>query len=204
MLKEAGINADECYTTVWRESKYTLFHCPKKDRISMEAMKQATKAIEQRYQIVFNATVFGYDAICSSSPEESLESHPGFKKMVQLINTGSDDLKWWIQGGGIREYRKGLLWKYIDSTEPEKMTHKQLVSRVKAWTPIVNSHETLQEAYNVTTARLQSQEQELQQLSATLKAEREISARHIKELLEEKRLIRNQLIDAGLRPLDLK
>ena len=39
-----------------------------------------------------------------------------------------------------------------------------------------------------------------------LKAEREISAKlsdHIKELFEEKALIRNQLVDAGLRPLDM-
>jgi hypothetical protein len=191
-LKDVGINVDECYTAAWHESKYTLFHCPRKDRVSMEAMKQATKSM-------INASASGYDSL--SSTEESLENHPGFKKMVQLLNNDSKDLRWWIQDVTcIREYRKGLLWKYIDSTDPEKMTHKQLVSRVKAWAPIVHSHETLQEAYS---SRLQAKEQELQQLNAILTSERETSARHIKELLEEKELIRNQLIDAGLRPLDL-
>ena len=210
MLKEAGINADECYTTVWRESKYTLFHCPKTDRVSMDAMKQAAKAMEERHKIVFNAAVFGYDALSSNdtSTGESLENHPGYKKMVQLLNAGSDDLRWWIRGDGIsiRDYKKGLLWKSIDSTDPEKMTHKQLVSRVKAWAPIVSVHETLQEAYNSSNARLQAVEEVFRQLRLELKVEREISANlsgHIKVLFEEKAVIRNQLIDAGLRPLDM-
>lgn len=210
MLKGSGINTDECYTIAWRESKYTLFHCPKTDRVSMEAMKLATKVMKDRHQIVFNAAVFGYDALSSNdtSNGESLENHPGFKKMVQLLNAGSKDLQWWIQGDGssICEYRKGMLWKYIDSTDPEKMTHGQLVSRVKAWAPLAKMHDTLQEAYNSTSARLQALEEELQKLKMELKAEREISAKlsdHIKELFEEKALIRNQLVDAGLRPLDM-
>ena len=152
MLKESGINADECYTTVWRESKYTLFHSPKADRVSMDAMKQATKVMQENHQIVFNATVFGYDALSSNdtSTGESLENHPGFKRMVYLLNAESDDLKWWIDKDGvdIRDYRKGLLWKYIESTDPETMTHKQLVSRVKAWAPVMQLHKNLQTGYN--------------------------------------------------------
>jgi len=155
MLKEFGVISDECYTAVWRESKYTLFHCAKAERISIEALQQSTKAMEERYRIVFNAAVLGYDALSSNdtSNRESLENHPGFKKIVELLNSGSKDLKWWIHGEkNIHDFRKGLLWKYIDSTDPEKMTHKQLESRVKAWAPIVHQADvtawTLQNAYS--------------------------------------------------------
>lgn len=210
MLKEFGVKLDECYTAVWRESKYTLFHCAKCNRISMEALKLATTAMEQRYRIVFNASVLGYDALSSNdlSNGESLENHPGFRKMVELLNTGSEDLSWWIDGDEtcIREYRKGLLWKHIESTNPEEMTLKQLKSRVKEWAPIVRSHETLQAAYTATCAKLQATEEELRFVRMDLKVEREISAKFsgdITRLFEEKALIRNQLIDAGLRPLDM-
>ena len=209
MLKEFGVISDECYTAVWRESKYTLFHCAKAERISIEALQQSTKAMEERYRIVFNAAVLGYDALSSNntSNRESLENHPGFKKMVELLNSGSEDLKWWIHGDkNIHDFRKGLLWKFIDSTDPEKMTHKQLESRIKAWAPIVHTHETLQAAYDATRARLQASEEELQHLRMELKAEREISARlsgNIQELFQEKTLLRNQLADAGIRPLDM-
>jgi len=210
MLKESGVKLNECYTVTWRESKYTLLHCAKADRISMEAMKQVTSAMEERYGIVFNASVLGYDALCSNdlSNGESLENHPGFKRMVELLNTGSEELEWWIDDDKtcIREYRKGLLWRYIESTDPEKMTFKQLVSRVKAWAQIVRSNETLQEAYNAASAKLQANEEELRFLKMALQTERDISANlsgNITQLFEEKALLRNQLIDAGLRPLDM-
>ena len=150
MLKENGVNLDQCYTMVWRESKYTLFHCAKTDRVSSETLKRVTKTIEDRHGIIFNASVLGYDALCSNDKirGESLEDHPGFRRMTELLNTGSEDLNWWIEGEkAIHTYRKGLLWKYIDSTDPEKMTPKQLVSRVKSWTPIVQAHKTLKAAY---------------------------------------------------------
>ena len=206
MLNELGIKPDECYTVIWRESKYTLFHCSKKRRVSMESLKRATEAIEERYRIVFSAAVFGYDALCCNDAGEFLENHPGFRKMVEMLNADSEDFEWWIDGNEscVRTYRKGLLWKYIENTDPEKMTHKQLASRVKVWAPIVRSHETLQEAYSAVTARLQANEEELKQLRMELKVERELSANlsgNITQLLEEKQSLRYQLVDAGLRPL---
>ena len=207
MLDEFGIKSDECYTVLWRESKYTLFHCTKKHRVSMESLKQATKAMGERYRIVFNAAVFGYDAICSNDAftGESLENHPGFQKLVEALNAGSEDFSWWIDGDEscIHKHRKGLLWRYIENTDPDKMTHKQLASRVKAWAPIVRSHETLQAAYDATSSRLQANEEKMKQLRNELQVEREISAKkseNIKQLLEEKQSLRYQLVDAGLRP----
>ena len=71
--------------------------------------------------------------------------------MVELLNAGSEDFKWWIDGRHILTHRRGLLWKYLESTDPDNMTRKQLASRVKAWAPVMHHHKNLEAVYNNTT-----------------------------------------------------
>jgi hypothetical protein len=158
MLIDQGVRVDECYTAMWRESKYTLIHCAKADRITLQALKFAMESLQKLHGISLNATILSYDALSSndSYAGESLEVHPGFKRIVHLLNSQSTDLKWWIaEGNNVHEYRKGMLWKYIETTDPMKMTHGQLAARVISWKPIVEESEKMRQALEVMNPTLQ-------------------------------------------------
>ena len=77
--------------------------------------------------------IFGFESMACNSRQDhqSLDMHPGFKLMVKVLNTNVDDVEAWIREGNIQTCRKGLLWKYIESTDPSRMTRAQLVSRVR-------------------------------------------------------------------------
>ena len=209
MLSQHEIHLDECYTIQWRESKFTLIRCVKGNRISQEAIKAVMDTLEDEYSILLRATIVGYESLVSTNKQkmDSLEDHPGFKKIIELVNTHSDEVKYWINGErNIFEHRSGVLWKYIETTNPNQMTQKQLATRVIAWTPIVNGYETLKAAFDTQQISLQAHEKQNIDLKNALKTTNEIIARQdeeIKKLFEEKKMLRNQLIDAGMHPADM-
>ena len=63
----------------------------------------------------------------------------------------------WIEHGDLLTYRKGLLWKYIESTDPKEKTRKQLMDQVIKWTPLIQERETLIEANRVLQATLNAE-----------------------------------------------
>jgi hypothetical protein len=206
MLIDQNVKVDECYTAVWRESKYTLIHCTKVDRITMQALKLAMDSLQKLHGISLNATILSYEALSSNDSHtgESLEIHPGFKKIVHLLNTQSEDLKWWIAGGNnIHNHRKGMLWKYIETTDPIKMTHGQLVTKVNSWKPIVEESENMKSMLEVLNPMLQAKEEEAQQFKEALKQERIITKRLEEELMKtssERYKLRGLLKRNGIDP----
>lgn len=168
MLKSCGIVVDQSYTTVWRESKYTLFHLPKKNRARHSAISKSMDSLRREYGIILGA-ICGFDSIASntkSTDEESLESHPGFKLMLNALNSESRDkeLEWWTEiDGDIAENRKGLLWKYINDTDVSKLTKAQLIHRAKEWTAITKENKRLKASNEFLSGRLQETERMLEE-----------------------------------------
>lgn len=210
MLYEEDVHTDECYTIMWRESKYTLLHCSRNYRISEEALHKVSVTLKEKYAITLNATILGYDCLTSNDRENkelSLEHHPGFKKMVELLNKKSDDFKWWIiQGKNIYDYRKGLLWKYIESTDFHAMTRKQLETRVTQWAPLINEYSTLKTTCELQRTQLQVYMEETESLKTMLEMERRTNKgleEHILLLQADKKNLRDQIINAGIYPVGL-
>ena len=209
MLIQNGIHVDECYTAHWRESKFTLIRCLNNNRVRPEALKTAMGTLEKTDGITLRETILGYDSLTSvnKEKEDSLEDHPGFKKIIELLNIRSDDVKCWIEGDkNVYEHRSGALWRYLDTTDPQKMTQRQLAARVIAWTPIVNAHEALKAAYEAREASLQAYKKQNEDLKNALSTRLEIIKQLDKEittLFEEKKILSFQLIDAGIRPADM-
>jgi hypothetical protein len=206
MLIDQNVKVDECYTAVWRESKYTLIHCTKADRITFQALKLAMDSLQKLHGISLNATILSYEALSSNDSHtgESLEIHPGFKRIVHLLNTHSEDLKWWIAGGSnIHNHRKGMLWKYIETTDPMEMTHGQLVAKVNSWKPIVEECENMKSMLEVLNPMLQAKEEEAKQFKEALKQERMITKRLEEELMKtssERYKLRGLLKRNGIDP----
>lgn len=206
MLIDQNVKVDECYTAVWRESKYTLIHCTKTDRIALQALKLAMDNLQKLHGISLNATILSYEALSSNDSHtgESLEEHPGFKRIVHLLNTKSDDLTWWIAGGNnVFDHRKGMLWKYIETTDPTRMTHGQLAAKVISWRPIVEECENTKRMLEVLNPMLQAKEEEAQHFKEALKQERMITKRLEEELMKtssERYKLRGLLKRNGIDP----
>ena len=145
MLSSSGIIVDECYSVLWRESKYTLFHLARENRVRRSAVVKAMHRMKGSFGIV-GSEIFGFDSVsCNAGKNNNaLESHPGFKFMVETLNTSSGNLIWWMKEGNVETNRKGLLWKHMDGTDPDQMTKAQLVRLVREWVPSLQQKETKQ------------------------------------------------------------
>ena len=135
MLHTVGIECDECHTVAWRESKYTLIHLNRSKSIRLSKMKKAMANLESTYGVK-GSCIMGYETLSSNDKETCVTEHPGFKRMVELLNAKSTDLDSWLREGDVLTNRKGLLWKFIEGTDPQVMTRAQLVDQVRKLRPI--------------------------------------------------------------------
>jgi len=163
MLKSCGVVVDQCYTVCWRESKYTLIHLPRQFRLRHSSMANRIQSLPSEYGVILGG-ICGFDSIASNAKvgdAESLESHPGFKRMVDALNSENrnEDLKWWTEiGGDIACNKKGLLWKYIEETDISMLTKTQLVNRAREWTSITRENKKLKASNEFMVERLQETE----------------------------------------------
>ena len=100
-------------------------------------MKNAMVKLETTFAVK-GSSIMGYDTLSSNDKEASVTEHPGFKRMVELLNIKSTDLDSWLEDRDILTNRKGLLWKYIEGTDPQLMTRVQLINQVRKLTPFVS------------------------------------------------------------------
>ena len=168
MLKSSEIVVDQCYTAVWRESKHTLFHHPRQHRARHSAISKSMDCLQREYGIILGV-LCGFDSIASNgkgTDEESLETHPGFKLMLNALNSPRRDeqLQWWTEiDEDITENRKGLLWKYIEDMDVSKLTKAQLFNRAKEWIEITKENKRLKASNEFLAERLQETERMLKE-----------------------------------------
>jgi hypothetical protein len=158
LLHEANIQCDECYTITWRESKYTLIHLDSANRMRLPALKTALQKLHTDHGII-TSFISGYDTLsCNTlNEDQKVFNHPGFQKMVELLNKKRDEVRIWLKNGEISTYRKGLLWKYIESTDHKKKTHGQLVEQVLKMTSKMQEYEELKSANQALQAALSAE-----------------------------------------------
>ena len=145
ILSAMGLEADECYSVTWRESKYSLIHLPKGNRKRRSNIIKVMQRMKDEHGII-GTDIFGYDCIACNTAhtKEFLEDHPGFRQMVTTLNTNTAALEAWMANGTLTSNRKGLLWNYIEATEPEEMTRSQLIRKIKEWSPRVRELEEIE------------------------------------------------------------
>jgi len=173
LLHEANVQCDECYTITWRESKYTLIHLDSVHRMRHPALKTALQTLNTTHGII-TSVISGYETLsCNTAHEDQkIYNHPGFKRMVELLNKKKEEMRIWLKNGEISTYKKGLLWKYIESTDHKKKTHGQLVQEIQKMTQKMQDYEQLKSAN--------------QALQAALEAEYTRSEQFYNDLLERK------------------
>lgn len=166
MLHENGIECDECYSIQWRESKYTLIHLKQEDKVRSSTLDKVMRKLDTQYGIK-QSTIVGYEALASNNKADTLISqHPGFKRMVYLLNQKDPELKAWMESGDVATNKKGIFWKFIETTDPKLMSRNQLEKRVAEWAPIVQESTSLRSMNETLKITLEIREKELQESQA--------------------------------------
>lgn len=162
MLHAKGVMCDECHTIAWRESKYTLVHLGTANKLRASKLRNALVLIE-RDSGIMQSHIVGYDALCSNDKVDScVEEHPGFRRIVQLLNEAPSELRSWMAHGCVRTNRRGVLWKFIHSTDPTEKSRAQLLAQVLEWAPVVERCAAQQTEIELLRATLAVRDDEVQ------------------------------------------
>ena len=144
MLHQNGIKCDECYSVQWRESKYTLIHCNSNNKVRSSKLKKTMASLEI-YCGIKQSFIVGYDSLSSNEKaESSIQMHPGFKRMVHALNQHPNELRSWLSEGELATNKRGLLWRYIESTDPKQKTRGQLVTQIIEQAPMIENYKAIQ------------------------------------------------------------
>ena len=178
MMGVNGLEVDECYTVVWRETKYTLIHLTHKHRTRDTAISKMMQQLKASHGINLGE-IFGYDAITSNTAkEESIESHVGFRKMVETINSQPERIELWMKNGqDLITNKKGLLWKHIHAIPPAEMSKAQLIKRLQNQDQLTKEIEALKQE-NATLLEINASESRSanQMLAEVMRLQSELSA----------------------------
>lgn len=138
ILASEGVKCDECHSISWRESKYTLIHLGGNNKLRASILQKAMASLETKHSIK-QSHIVGFDPLASNDKHtvHGVEEHPGFLKLVEAINETPDAVRSWLQEGTVLTNKKGVLWKYLRTTDFRAMTKGQLVAKLSEWEPIV-------------------------------------------------------------------
>ena len=178
MLSTNGLEVDECYTIAWRETKYTLIHLTYENRVRGTTISKMMQRLKASHGINLGE-IFGYEAITSNtSEEENIESHVGFQKMIETVNSQPESLEWWMKSGQtLTTNKKGLLWKHIHAINPAEMTKAQLIMRLQNQDKLLDEIKLLKQE-NATLLEINASETRSanQMLAEVLRLQSELSA----------------------------
>ena len=185
MLHRYLVMCSECYTISWRESKYTLIRIIHSKRLRQSAMEKVMFNLLDRYKIQ-GTSIIGYETLSSNTKaESSVEDHPGFKRIIELLNTNREELKIWMNEGDILTNKKGMLWKYIKGKDPKSRTQKELLQQIEEWEPVVQESKNLKTENEVLRSTLDLREKELIEANKVIVLLRGRNEKLFKDLMDK-------------------
>lgn len=192
------IRCNECYTTTWRESKYTLLHLTYANRKRTSTLDRAMTKMLRDYGIKGSA-LHGYEMLsCNSKDDRGVMDHPGFKRIVQQLNDNKDELRIWMAEGDVMTNKSSILWHFLDGRDPHTMSKAQLIERLGQHTDLKTEHKTLQTAYEALQGAYVAQGREL----AKEKTQSNQFFDQLREKIEECKQLRIELNSRSKRPRD--
>ncbi len=200
ILGEHEIHCIESYTITWRESKYTLLRLGQNGKIRGATLKRVMSVLKADHGIK-GSMIHGYDMLSSNSKADQLiTDHPGFMRMVQLLNENIDELRVWMKSGDLFTNKRGLLWKYIERRDPKRMSRSQLLVKLSKLEQIAKEHAQLQPAHEALLAAFAAQETEMAKLRRDLgkqRAQNDDFFRQLCQQIEECGRLKRQLVALG-------
>jgi hypothetical protein len=161
ILSSYSLECRECHTITWRESKYTLIYLTK--RIRCTVLHSVMQKMREDHNIIGSA-IQGYDTFAGTVKNDqdiSMEEHPGFKRMIQLLNENYEEIRSWMELGTIKTNKHGILWRYITTLNPRSMTRSQLVQNTEKLSVLTEEHTTMKKEHEALLSAYAAQSNEL-------------------------------------------
>ena len=197
MLHSYSVICNECYTIQWRESKYTLIKTIRSKRVRQSAMEKVMFNLHDRYKIQ-GTSIVGYETLsCNTKTESSVEEHPGFKRIIEILNTKREDIKIWMEVGDVTSNKKGLLWKYLGGKDQKAKTRKELLQQIETWEPVIQNSSNIKTENDVLRSTLEIRENELieaNKVIVLLKSRNEKLFKDLMDKMEECTALKQRLI----------
>ena len=157
MLDELKERVNEIHNVTWRESKYVLLCLDRKGRMRTSQMQKIVADLVRKYGIV-SSSIMGYESITGNGfKNEEIKQHPGFRHMVEYLQEGKkDQVRSWTS-----EKSKGVLQRYVGTTDIELMSKQQLLQTCRKWATIVNDAEPFRATFDAVQNELAATEGQL-------------------------------------------
>lgn len=66
--------------------------------------------------------------LTGNDSNKSFETHPGFIRLVELLNKNKNEIRSWVESGTLD--KKSILWDYVQNKDPPVMSKDKLVEKV--------------------------------------------------------------------------
>jgi hypothetical protein len=208
LLSKHKLKCVECHTITWRESKYTLLRLDRTaSRIRRSGLQRVMDVLREEDGIK-SSYIEGYEALSSNGRNQDnadIAEHPGFRRMVQLLNERPHEIRQWMLSGDVHTNRASLLWNHIEARNPRSLSRGQLIQRVEELTRVAEAHTELKPAHEALQTAFGALEREMQRTQAMLNEERAHAEDFFQRLMEkiaECGTLRRQIITMDpLQPL---
>ena len=120
-------------------------------------MQKIVADLVGKYGIV-SSSIMGYESITGNGfKNEEIKQHPGFRHMVEYLQEGKkDQVRSWTS-----EKSKGVLQRYVGTTDIELMSKQQLLQTCRKWATIVNDAEPFRATFDAVQNELAATEGQL-------------------------------------------
>ena len=183
---KTGVNA--IHNATWRESKYTLLSLSRKGRMRGSQVNALVKKLSADHNMV-SSEIMGYESITGNvrKSDDSIPLHPGFKLMVDFLQTGKGDgvRSWTKEKEETHAKRKGYLQRHAGTSDIDAMTKAQLQTTCHALKKIVDETEPIRSTYTTLQVQLDNAEARLAAQTEELHATRVALRRAMAQIWEE-------------------
>jgi hypothetical protein len=157
MLGKLKENVNEIHNVTWRESKYVLLCLDRKGRMRTSQMQKIISGLSKTHGII-STEIMGYESITGNGKKnEEIKQHPGFRQMVECLQEGkTDEVRSWTS-----DKNKGILQRFVGTTDIELMSKQQLLQTCRNWAPIVKEAEPFRATFDAVQNELAAAEGQL-------------------------------------------
>ena len=120
----------------------------------------------KKHDGVKGSNIEGYDMLSSNGEKcnTSIQEHPGFMRIVQLLNERPHEIRTWMRTGDVQISGHSLLWNHMETKDPCSLSRSRLLQRLENLTRVAAEHRELKSAHEALQAACAAQDRELLQM----------------------------------------
>ena len=192
MLEACGVKDEvkAIHNATWRESKYTLLSLSRKGRMRGSQVNALVKKLSKEHSMV-STEIMGYESIIGNirKSDDSIPFHPGFKLMVDFLQTGKgDNVRSWTKEtapSSSKRKAQSYLQRHVGTSDIDAMSKAQLQTLCHTLKKIVDETEPIRATFGTLQNQLDNAEGQLMMQGQLLQRTRAALRRAMAKLWDE-------------------